>query len=70
LVAFEVDEIETHGGSAWSVLLRGLATLIEHPTTAEIERAPHPLVHEPGDMLLTIRHDVLTGRRFTIDSSS
>lgn len=68
LVAFEIDHIDTQGGSAWSVLLRGLATLIEHPSAAEFERAPRPLVHELGDMLLLIRPDVLTGRRFTIDA--
>lgn len=68
LVAFEIDHIETERGSAWSVLLRGLATLIEHPSAAEFERAPLPLVHEPGDMLLLIRPDILTGRRFTIDA--
>jgi hypothetical protein len=68
LVAFEVDSVEAEGGAAWSVLLRGLATLVEHPTAAEFEGAPRPLVHEPGDMLLFIRPDVLTGRRFSIDS--
>jgi len=70
LVAFEIDEAETYGGAAWSVLLRGLATLIEHPSAAEYERAPRPLVQEPGAMLLRIRPDVLTGRRFTIDGTS
>jgi hypothetical protein len=70
LVAFEVDNVEAEGGAAWSVLLRGLATLVEHPTAAEFERAPRPLVHEPGDMLLFIRPDVLTGRRFSIETHS
>jgi hypothetical protein len=69
LVAFEIDHIETEGGSAWSVLLRGLATLVERPSQSDFETAPRPLVHEPGDMLLHIRPDVVTGRRFTIVDS-
>lgn len=69
LVAFEVDEVDEDTASAWSVLVRGLATLIESPTVAEFEAAGEPLVPEPGDNVLTIRPDTLTGRRFNIRSA-
>jgi Pyridoxamine 5'-phosphate oxidase len=66
LVAFEVDHVGLADDDAWSVLVRGLATLIKSPTEADLASAPEPLVPEPGGMLLTIRPDVLTGRRFEI----
>ena len=70
LVAFEVDHVEPDGRAAWSVLLRGLASLIESPTEAELSAAAHPLVPEPGDMLLVVRPDILTGRRFDVHRES
>jgi nitroimidazol reductase NimA-like FMN-containing flavoprotein (pyridoxamine 5'-phosphate oxidase superfamily) len=66
LVAFEVDDVDLEAGTAWSVLVRGLATLIELPTRTELSAAARPLVPEPGDMVLVIRPDILTGRRFEI----
>jgi nitroimidazol reductase NimA-like FMN-containing flavoprotein (pyridoxamine 5'-phosphate oxidase superfamily) len=66
LVAFEVDNVDSDAGVAWSVLVRGLATLIESPTEIEFAAAPHPLVPEPGDMVLVVRPDILTGRRFEV----
>ena len=66
LVAFEVDHVDSDAGVAWSVLVRGLATLIESPTEIEFAAAPHPLVPEPGDMVLVVRPDILTGRRFEV----
>jgi nitroimidazol reductase NimA-like FMN-containing flavoprotein (pyridoxamine 5'-phosphate oxidase superfamily) len=66
LVAFEVDHVNRKTGVAWSVMVRGLATLIESPTEGDLAAAAHPLVQEPGDMVLVIRPDILTGRRFDI----
>jgi hypothetical protein len=66
LVAFEVDHVDPGAGTAWSVLVRGLASLTESPTEAELSVAAHPLVPEPGAMLLVIRPDLLTGRRFDL----
>jgi hypothetical protein len=66
LVAFEVDEIDLEGGVAWSVLVRGLATVIGEPTGADIDAAPTPSVPSPGDRILSIRPDVVTGRRFPL----
>jgi hypothetical protein len=66
LVAFEVDHVDPAAGVAWSVLARGLATLVEHPDDGELAAA-HPFVPEPGGMVLVVRPDVLTGRRFTFD---
>ena len=65
LVAFEVDQVDSDAGVAWSVLVRGLATLNESPTEVELA-AVHPLVPEPGDMVMAIRQDILTGRRFDL----
>jgi len=49
LVAFEVDEIDLEGGVAWSVLVRGLATVIGEPTGRTSmrhprRRCPHPAI--------------------------
>lgn len=66
LVAFEVDQVDEGTGCAWSVLVRGLASLLETPTKTELDVAAEPLVPEPGDMVLTVRPDILTGRRFNI----
>jgi len=66
LIAFEVDHVDSDGGVAWSVLVRGLATLVEVPEVAQLASAPRPSVPEPGAMVLTIRPDVVTGRRFAI----
>jgi hypothetical protein len=60
LVAFEVDRVETDRGMAWSVLVRGLASTAD-PGEGAI---PEPLVPEPGHLVLFIRPDVVTGRRF------
>jgi nitroimidazol reductase NimA-like FMN-containing flavoprotein (pyridoxamine 5'-phosphate oxidase superfamily) len=70
LVAFEFDHVDSTAGAAWSVLVRGLATVIESPTESELEAAGHPLVPEPGDMVLVLRPDVLTGRRFELRQAS
>jgi len=64
-VAFEVDEIDLEGGVAWSVLVRGLATVIGEPTGADID-ADHAVGASPGDRILSIRPDVVTGRRFPL----
>ena len=66
LVAFEVDHVDSVTGTAWSVLVRGLATLIESPTETELIAAAHPFVPEPGDRVLVVRPDILTGRRFAM----
>jgi uncharacterized protein len=66
LVAFEVDGAdparqagrEAGGTMAWSVLVRGLLTPVAEGT------GPRPLVPRPGDDLMSIRPDVVSGRRF------
>jgi hypothetical protein len=61
LVAFETDRIDRVVGSAWSVLVRGLATATTDHTFAEIGSgldAP-----DSGYRILAIRADVVTGRR-------
>jgi hypothetical protein len=66
LVAVEADDVDATAGTAWSVLARGLATLIETPSEAERAAAGHPLVVNPGAMVLVVRPDVITGRQFEI----
>ena len=64
LVAFEVDHVDDATATAWSVLVRGLASLTDSPTPEELAAAAHPFVPRPGNMVLVIRPDVTTGRRF------
>jgi hypothetical protein len=65
LVAFEVDRVEPDRGQAWSVLVRGLASVHTGGGTApEGNAVPQPWVPEPGSTMLFIRPDVVSGRRF------
>jgi hypothetical protein len=61
LVAFEVDHVDMQAGVAWSVLLRGLAEPLQPDRASYL---PVPLVPRPGEQLISLRSDVLTGRRF------
>jgi nitroimidazol reductase NimA-like FMN-containing flavoprotein (pyridoxamine 5'-phosphate oxidase superfamily) len=68
LVAFEVDHVDGETGTAWSVLVRGLATLIESPSKTQLAMT-RSLVPKPGEMLLVVRPDIVTGRRFEVRRS-
>jgi hypothetical protein len=71
LVSFEVDSFDPDGDEAWSVLIRGLASPFEPgPAPATEEHVPQPLIPTPGDTLLLIRPDVITGRRFPLVPAS
>jgi hypothetical protein len=71
LVAFEVDRIESEGGDAWSVLIRGLASPLDPGALPlEVGFVPQPLVPTPGEIVLLIRPDVITGRRFRFCTTS
>ena len=67
LVAFEVDHVDHTTHTAWSVLVRGLATpLEESEARAAAKSGPTPLVPAPGDAIFVVRLDVVTGRRFSL----
>jgi nitroimidazol reductase NimA-like FMN-containing flavoprotein (pyridoxamine 5'-phosphate oxidase superfamily) len=68
IVAFEVDDVPAEPGSSWwSVMVQGFAE--EVTDTGRLARlrqsSPFPAVPEPGESLVRIRADVLSGRRFT-----
>jgi uncharacterized protein len=65
LVAFEVDRVEPDLAVAWSVLVRGLASMLA-PDDALAGQVPVPWVPEPGEGVISIRPDVVTGRRFRL----
>jgi uncharacterized protein len=69
LVAFEIDKVAPSRGEAWSVLLQGLASTV---ATGEIPvmKMPRPWVPEPGDQVISVRPDVVSGRRFRLIDSS
>jgi hypothetical protein len=65
MVSFEVDRVLPDQGHAWSVLIRGLASaLADSDISSGAADLPMPLVPNPGDMVIVIRADVVTGRRF------
>ena len=66
LVAFEVEGIDTgaFGPLAWSVVVRGLASPALDDALLAGSVALEPLVPSPGDRLLAVRADAVTGRRF------
>jgi len=69
LVSFEVDRVDRSAGEAWSVLVRGFARLAATNDRSARTTAT-PLVPEPGDMVLTLRGDLVTGRRFPLVRAS
>lgn len=74
LVAFETDGIEAgperddRRPFGWSVLVRGLGLLVpeESLAAAASRHLPQPLVPVPGELLFTVRPDVVSGRRFLL----
>lgn len=67
LVAFEVDEVDRSGGTAWSILVRGLASELTVDDVAALgDAVPAPSVPDPGHRIVAIRLDAVTGRRFTV----
>ncbi len=69
LVAFEVDHVDVATRDAWTVLVRGLATSREETYQS---RTAHDLIRARvpanGTRLLVVRLDVVTGRRFKLES--
>jgi hypothetical protein len=70
LVAFETDDLDRVNGQAWSVLVRGLAAVLEPTETIDRHHLPHPLVLWPGNTVLVVRPDVVSGRRFVFSVAS
>lgn len=68
LVSFEIDCLDSATNMAWSVLVRGLATLLGEEERREVSHvALTPLVPSPGDTVLSVRLDVVSGRRFPME---
>lgn len=65
IVAFEVDDVDRESGHAWSVLVRGVASVVE-PSVAATARPVEgrPMVPEPGLSFVRIRTGLVSGRRF------
>ena len=66
LVAFEADEVDRITRQAWSVLVRGLARTAEPADLFDPSHLPHPLAPRPGNTMLVVRPDVVSGRRFAL----
>jgi uncharacterized protein len=68
IVSFEIDQLSTAAGQAWSVLVHGLATVLPESTHAGPARPTGgaPAVPEPGHSLVRIRTEILSGRRFPL----
>jgi hypothetical protein len=66
MVSYEVDRVELDQGHAWSILIRGLASVVQSDTRPGAADLPQPLVPNSGDVILVIRPDVVTGRRFPL----
>lgn len=69
IVAFEVDHTPERLDSPWwSVLVRGLALAADGASPdGGLSGAPTPAVPEPGQAVVRIRSELLTGRRFWLD---
>ncbi len=70
IIAFEIDGLEDEGRTAWSVLVRGMASLISAGELVELGGpTPSPLAPVSGDTYLRVRSGVITGRRFPLRPS-
>jgi hypothetical protein len=70
LVAIEVDRVDKEAGEAWSVLLRGFARVLNTDgCAARQRRVPEPLAPIPGDLMIFVRGDDVTGCRFPLVTS-
>ncbi|TMC13292.1 MAG: pyridoxamine 5'-phosphate oxidase family protein [Chloroflexi bacterium] len=73
-VAFEIDEVDTATGTAWSVLVKGVAYEITEALDHLSERL-RELVVEPmapgerSNWVAVVRHEI-SGRRFALESGS
>lgn len=67
VVAFEVDDIDAHAHTGWSVAVTGLATEIAdtHDLDQTNQEPFDRWTSTPGDSLVAISTDLLTGRRIT-----
>lgn len=72
LVAFEVDQVDEGERSVWSVLLRGLARELSPAEISALgpDELPVPLVHHSGELVIFVRGDVITGRRFSVGATA
>jgi uncharacterized protein len=68
VVTFEVDAVSVDDSSAWSVLVHGLARVVDEDRQAAAAqpRGDLPFVPEPGSSFVRIRTGVMSGRRFPI----
>jgi uncharacterized protein len=64
--AFEVDRIDIHQRSGWSVLARGSAALVRHPETRYDAAASTPWPGGTRHFLIRITPSELTGRRLLV----
>ena len=68
ILAFEIDEVDAGRAQAWSVLVRGVATVLDDEARVRPARPAGalPVVAEPGTSFVLIRSGVLTGRRSSL----
>ena len=67
--AFEVDAFDFYEGTAWSVVLRGVPTVLRHDdeVLAELEQQIRPWQVGNKPAYVRLAPDVVTGRRFRVD---
>ena len=64
--AFEIDQIDGGLESGWSVLARGSAAVVRHPSVVGHLRWPVPWVGGVRPLLIRITPTELTGRRIAV----
>lgn len=71
VVAFEVDDIDPVYHEGWSVVVTGMAEVVSDPgDIARLEHLPlRPWSTVPGDTFLSIRTELLSGRRLTPETA-
>ncbi|MDI2125440.1 pyridoxamine 5'-phosphate oxidase family protein [Yinghuangia seranimata] len=67
VVAFEADHIDVHRRIGWSVVVTGLAELLESGPAYEriVAEAPEPWAPGEYDRVVRIRTELVAGRRIT-----
>ncbi|MCF2533167.1 pyridoxamine 5'-phosphate oxidase family protein [Yinghuangia soli] len=67
VVAFEADDLDACGRAGWSVVVTGLAELVEPGDEFDYlaARLPEPWAPGPHECVVRIRTELVTGRRIT-----
>jgi nitroimidazol reductase NimA-like FMN-containing flavoprotein (pyridoxamine 5'-phosphate oxidase superfamily) len=68
VVAYETDRLDRRTRTGWSVIVTGVASVVDNPLEIErFENLVHPWIDQPVTYLLRIKSDVVDGLKLVAD---